>query len=240
LTRAREVSADLEAIFGQPAQLPMPASHARSEVASRRPGPREAARRNNMASVGVVSAAALAGVAIGSLLAHVPQFARPPFLAFAESAPQPQPEPPRPATLPVLVAPPSQAPQQVVDVPVATAPEPTAAKPKPRKVRTHARTPRPARPGYASYAQVQAADRELRDAYAVAIRKGVPRSEIMEARDRWSAARHRAAHDPLRLVDDYRDIAHDLNRASDRTYARQDAHQDRGGRFQPRYAAWWR
>jgi hypothetical protein len=39
----------------------------------------------------------------------------------------------------------------------------------------------------------------------------------------------------VRLIDDYRDITDDLNRASNRTYARSD-----GGRFQPRYAAWWR
>ena len=94
-----------------------------------------------------------------------------------------------------------------------------------------------------SYAQVDAADRRLRDAYDGAVRAGVPRGEIIAARDRWSAARHRAAHDPLGLVADYGDIADDLDRASRHAssrasagaYAREDS-----GRFQPRYAAWWR
>jgi hypothetical protein len=137
----------------------------------------------------------------------------------------------------VQTLPPLQEPQ-AVDASLVTPPAPTALKPKPRAVRAHVRTFHPPQASHAcctSYAQVQAADRRLRDAYAVAVRKGVPRSEIVMARNRWSAARRRAAHDPVRLIDDYRDITDDLNRASNRTYARED-----GGRFQPRYAAWWR
>jgi hypothetical protein len=297
LTRVREVSSDLEAIFGQPGQLPVLAPRAQAQVATRRSGPREASRRSNLASVGVVSAAALAGVAIGSLLARVPQFARIPAPvaidslmarvpeltaapvdigslmarapAFARThapaaigslmarvpqfahthapaASAPQPEQPDSTPIPALALPPLQEPQ-TVDASLVKPPAPSTHKPKARVVHAHVRTAHRPRPSYdcCSHAQVEAADRRLRDAYALAVRSGVPRGEIVLARDRWSAARHRAAHDPLGLVADYRDIADDLNRASnkassratasDRTYAREDS-----GRFQPRYAAWWR
>jgi hypothetical protein len=232
VVRAHEVSADLEAIFGQAVQPPVAEARARAQAPTRRVGPREASRRNKLAGVGVVSAAALAGVAIGSLLARVPQFARTP----APAASAPQPEPAHLTSLPVQPLPPLEN-TQAVDEPLVASPAPTPPKAKPRVVRAHARTARPPRASHAccSYAQVQAADRRLREAYAVAVRKGVPRSEIVTAHNRWSAARRRAARDPVRLIDDYRDITDDLNRASNRTYARSD-----GGRFQPRYAAWWR
>jgi len=298
LVRVREVAADLEAIFGQPAHVAVAAPRARAQVASRRSAPAGTMRWPNLASVGVVSAAALAGVAIGSLLARVPQFAHtsapvaidsllaraPEFTPapvdirsllarvprFAptsahirtllarvpqfDRAPAPaeseqQPEPPLLASLPMQALPPLQEPQ-TVDAPRVTPPAPTrlgpaTLKPKRRAARAPVRTAHPPRASHAccAYAEVDAADRRLRDAYDEAVRSGVPRGEIMAARDRWSVARRRGVHDPLGLVADYRDIADDLNRASRRAssrvsegaYAREDS-----GRFQPRYAAWWR
>jgi hypothetical protein len=68
------------------------------------------------------------------------------------------------------------------------------------------------------------------------VRAGVSRSQIVAARDRWSSARRRAAHDPVGLVANYRDITDDLNRAAARAHPARVRH----ARFQPRYAAWWR
>jgi hypothetical protein len=88
---------------------------------------------------------------------------------------------------------------------------------------------------------VAAADRRLRTSYDAALRRGVPRSAIVSAHARWSSARRRGAHDPVRLIADYHEIAADLDRTASRprnhaTYAARD---DRGP-FHPRYAAWWR
>jgi len=156
--------------------------------------------------------------------------------------PAPAPAAAQPASLPVQTLPPIQ-PAQEIDVALAV-PQvrdepPAKASARPHAVRPHVRVAhRPSlAPACCSAAQVQAADRELRAAYAEAIRAGVPRGEIVAARNRWSAARGHAPGDPARVVASYHDIADDLNRAarSARTYARADS-----GRFHPRYAAWWR
>jgi uncharacterized protein len=128
---------------------------------------------------------------------------------------------------------PPQAPDAAVPAPAAPTPVKAA-----RPMRTHALPKARTARACCSYAQVQAADRRLRTAYAVAVRAGVSRGEIAAARDRWSTTRRRAAHDPVRLVATYRDIADDLNRAATRTRAHPA--RLRRARFEPRYTAWWR
>jgi uncharacterized protein len=139
--------------------------------------------------------------------------------------------------LPIEIVAPPQTPQ-AADAALAAAPPEIRPMAPVTRARAAVRKPKPAARGCCSYAQVQAADRRLRTAYAVAVRAGVSRGEIVAARDRWSSARRRGARDPLRLVANYRDIADDLNRAA--TRARAHPARLRHARYQPRYAAWWR
>lgn len=228
--RARSVSADLEAIFGQPLAG---AAQTRAKTVSAARAPRgEAApgHRLSAASMGALAAAALAGLAAGSLLMKP--------VSPAKTAAS------HPAALPVEMTSGVTAPQTAE----ATLPEPGPL--APTRAPSYALAAPPPAPGPArsvrrvrareaccTYAEVQAADRHLRQAYAGAIRAGAPRSVIVEARDRWAAARRRAAHDPARLVASYRAIAGDLTRASARTRAH--APRTIRARFHPRYSAWW-
>lgn len=233
--RAHEVAAEMEAIFGQAAhegRALAPRAYAQAPAArvERRPG----SGPFTLTNVGGVLAAALAGVAIGSLLARVPQFER-------HAAPPTA----KPAALLVEALPPLQTPQTVDEVLIASkAPPAETPAPRPRAapVRAHAvHRPRATTQACCTYSQVAAADRRLRSAYDSALQRGVPRDQIVAAHTRWSSARRRGAHDPVRLIADYRDIAADLDRMSGHapshsTYAARD---DRGP-FRPRYAAWWR
>jgi hypothetical protein len=236
-SRARAVSSDLEAIFGRAAPAEAAAPRASRIRAARRGSGREVARqRLTLAGIGGVAAAALAGIAAGSLIARTPHSAPPHATAPAPALPAIAAPP---ASLPVEMAPlPPAQPAQAATAALAAPTPPPQAKARPAVKARAARRPKAASP-CCSYAQVQAADRRLRAAYAVAVRAGVSRGEIVAARDRWASTRRRAAHDPIRLVANYRDIADDLNRAA----VRARAHQARSGRhasLQPRYAAWWR
>jgi hypothetical protein len=228
--RTRAVSADLEAIFGRPvATAEPPAPAARVAFA-----PQTAARRRlPAASLAALGAAALVGVAAGALLTPPPKH---PAAAPAAS---------HPAALPVEIAP---APKVVATVPhaadaalaqprlkpAAEAPRP-AARPAPAP-RRHVARARAGRHGDA-YAELKAADRRLRGAYAAAIRAGAPRSVIVDKRDRWDRLRRREAEHPARLAAAYRDLAHDLDRAAASAH-RRPAH--RRSLFHPRFAPWWR
>lgn len=237
LSRAHEVSAELEAIFGKAvpegrALAPSPV-HAQPARRRRRPRDGDGSQTVSLTSIGAVLAAALVGIAGGSLLGRA-QHARP--AAAAPAAPS------HPASLPIETLPPIQPPQEIdaaLSVPQAADEAPAKPVVRARPTRTHVRATHRLRAAHAccSVAEVQAADRSLRAAYADAVRSGVPRGEIVAARNRWSAARRHAPHDPARVVASYHEITDDLNRASRRarTYARAES-----GRFHPRYAAWWR
>jgi len=232
--RARSVSADLEAIFGRAASAEAAAPRASRIRGARRGGGETRRPRLTLAGVGGVAAAALAGIAAGSLVVRPPHAARTAEPPTAAAPALPAIATP-PASLPVEMVAPQAAQAEVL--PAAAAAPPASVKAA-QPTRAHAvRKPKAPR-GCCSYVQVQAADRSLRAAYAGAVRAGVSRDEIAAARDRWSATRRRSAHDPIRLVANYRDIADDLNRAAAR--ARVHPARERYARFQPRYAAWWR
>jgi uncharacterized protein len=57
---------------------------------------------------------------------------------------------------------------------------------------------------------VAAADGQLRDAYATAIRAGVSRRTLEDIRDDWSRLRRRANKDPQLLIRGYGDLAQEL------------------------------
>ncbi len=56
------------------------------------------------------------------------------------------------------------------------------------------------------------ADRHLRDIYANAIRRGVPREVLVDYRDRWVELRDTETDDPRRLIQSYGALAYDLGR----------------------------
>ncbi|THD77755.1 MAG: hypothetical protein E7812_13435 [Phenylobacterium sp.] len=213
--RARSVSADLEAIFGEPApaagRLP---GAARVERGPRTAPPGAIRGRLPAASLGAIGAAALIGLAAGALLVKPP---RPPGASHA-------------GALPVEMVAPVQTPQAsdaALAAPVAT---PAPMRPAPPQAASQA----PASHG--SFAGPQAADRRLRAAYAHAIRAGVPRALLAEDRDRWASARRRYAHDPARLEAAYNVLARDLDRsAAGPTYQRpvRQARPDSLFRFLP-------
>lgn len=222
------VSADLEAIFGRP---PPASGAARPRAArvgkARGAGEAHGLRRLSAASLGALAAAALAGIAAGSLLVKAP-------------GKTPATPAPHPGALRVEMLPPLQTPQaaDAALAAVALAPVETHAAPisAAHTVRTVHAVRHAARPR--TYAQVVAADRRLRAAYAAAIRAGAPRALLVEDRDRWASLRRGAAHDPARLVAGYDAIARDLDHAAARSHARPmrtAAH----GRFRPRFPAWW-
>lgn len=225
--RSRSVSAELEAIFGEPrasGAVPGPGAVGRAPRRSLVSSP---PRRLSPASLGGLIAAALAGIAAGSLLVKAPLPHRPTAAA---------PTLPHPDALPVELAQPTETPQ-ASDAALA-APAPMEVAQAPAAAHAPALAPHAvARPRHASasFAQAQAADRRLRAAYAAAIRAGAPRWVLVDSRDRWSEARRREAHDPARLAASYNAIAADLNHAN-RLHAR-PAHRSL---FHPRFASWWR
>jgi len=221
--RARTVSADLEAIFGQ-TRATVVEPRARRMTPGARRGPDAPPRRLSAASLGGLAAAALAGVAAGALLMKPIDRTQPPPKAH-------------PAALPVEMVPPLQTPQAAdaalaaaVLVPMTPAPAVrTASAPKPAA----------ARRAHSSYAQVQAADRRLRAAYEAAIRAGAPRAVLVSSRDRWAQIRRRAAHDPERLIAGYGDLARDLDRDAARNRGGPVQVSERHSRWKPRFRAWW-
>ena len=56
------------------------------------------------------------------------------------------------------------------------------------------------------------ADRHLRAVYETAIRRGVPRSTLVDYRDRWSELRDSETDNPTRLIQSYGALAYDLGR----------------------------
>jgi hypothetical protein len=153
-------------------------------------------RRLSNPSLGGVAAAALAGLAAGTLLVRSPKPAHAPLK-------------PHPAALPVEIAPAVQTPQ-AADAAMAHAPPNPAARQAPPPATA---VPRDASP-HADHAAMRAADRRLRAAYARAVHAGVPRALLAEDRDRWISARRRFANQPERLVAAYDSLARDFDRAA--------------------------
>ncbi|XHR98473.1 hypothetical protein ACFB49_00630 [Sphingomonas sp. DBB INV C78] len=61
---------------------------------------------------------------------------------------------------------------------------------------------------------VRAADQELRNAYASAIRNGVERSTLVSYRKRWSKVRNRSSDEPRQLIGNYYALAEELQTLS--------------------------
>lgn len=217
---ARAVSADLEGIF-RPAAPAAPDSPRQGRVRSFAAAG-AGARERRPARIGALVATALAGLALGAVVANPPRI----------GGPKPQPEPTRVAAIAV---PPVNPPPALVTQPpptVAPAPRPAPAavqkasvKPKPKPARAApARQTARSSDGYrcadlrgdaearCAYPAVLAADRRLRDAYRQAVRAGVPRSTLVSYRSRWASLRHRADDQPERVIRGYREMAQDLTR----------------------------
>lgn len=198
--RARAVQADLETIFGESA--PGSARPPGAARIDRRPREASARRRLSAASLGAVAAAALAGLAAGTLLVR---------------SPKPTPAPPakaHPAALPVEIAPPVQTPQAADAALAHAAPPAHLVRAPAARVQPVAKAAPRARVLHSGHASARAADRRLRAAYAHAIRAGVPRALLAEDHERWTSARRRFANDPARLVAAYDSLARDLDRAA--------------------------
>jgi hypothetical protein len=220
--RASAVSSEMEAIFGGPAPRRERAPAAVNVERSPRAAGGRMRRKLPAASLGAIGAAALAGIAAGTLIVRRPATPTGPRHS---------------AALPVVLVPPLETPQ-AVDAALAAPTQPAVTTPRPQPVVRLA----PRQPTHhfvqagSSYADARAADRRLRRAYAQAIRAGVPRALLAEDRDRWASVRRRYADQPSRLVASYDSLARDLDRAAAgpprRTYA-----ANRRGVFR---FPWWR
>lgn len=226
---ARAVAQDLEAIFGVAPHDARPAPAAPRQ----RRAPEEAPRGSRLASAGAFATAAFLGIAAAGFL-------------MTRGSERPAASPPRPP-LRVEVAsaaPAAPAPGPIDPLPSVAATQAEAATPAPMQARPEralTRSPRAAPhagPAPDAYAQITAADRRLREAYAAAIRAGTPRRALVSYRDRWEAMRRARAHDPRRLAAGYGALAAEIERAAWR--ARRD-NQDLAARtsWRPRYAPWW-
>jgi hypothetical protein len=203
---ARSVASDLEGIFA-----PEAATRSTTPSAVRRVAGRGDAR--GPATIGALLVAGLLGVTAGSLLMKAPGFSKPnPVMAAATPQAAPlqgypwSPEPFAPL-VPAMVQP-------------VSAPAPARVEaPRPAKVARKPAKPRSA-PGCrrgCTYAEVMAADRRLRRAYAGAIRAGVSRGALVSYRNRWAQLRPRARYEPQRVVVGYGALASDLDRMAGRS-----------------------
>jgi hypothetical protein len=227
--RARVVSAELEEIFGRPpaeAERPIPHARARTPL---EPGVRPR-RRFSATTLGAVGAAALAGLAAGSLLVKPPprHAAKPHPAALSVVMVPPQ---PLPQAADAALAEPAPPPAQLAVAPPLARVGPFPAAPLAHAVRQKARR------HATSYADLLTADRRLRAAYAGAIRAGAPRPVILADRDRWASLRRRE-RDPMKLAAAYRNLAHHLDRAAAEARHR-EARNGRRSFFHPRFAPWW-
>lgn len=197
---SRQIGAEMDAIFAGVRLAEAGPTRAYTRMAAndlhRRGGPR-------LASLGAIAAAALVGVAGGALIGRSPD-PRPRTAQVALATPAP--------VLPIEVRTPEPAPlpQTTLLPTVDPALVPAATRPKPAVTRAaHS-----CAAGRCTRAEVMAADRRLRAAYARAIRAGVPRRVLVNYRDRWARLRWTSSDEPHRLVDGYRLLASGLARAA--------------------------
>ncbi|MDB5457323.1 MAG: hypothetical protein JWP92_2908 [Caulobacter sp.] len=216
------VAADLEAIFGRDA---MPLAGVADDAAPVRALRRDGGRvRTSPGVLGAIVAAGLVGLSAGLIaapstdrapeaptLGEAARIEAPPAAARALTPPTPEP-------IVTAVAPPAA---------VVTAPPPhrapSAAKPRRPVVAKARSTAEPVvrcSSRRCSHAEVLAADRRLRRAYARAIDAGVPRPVLVSYRDRWASLRRLAVNQPNRTVGAYGALARDLNRKAETARAR--------------------
>ncbi len=227
----RVVARDLEAIFGAAPTRTGPA-HPPPRLNR---GSEETPRASRLAAAGVFASAAFLGLAAGAFLVT-----RGPERPAAPSRQPLRVEVARPAPLtpplgPLDPRPAGAAPQAPSATAATIHASPERASPRPHRVARDAGLG-----AGAGYADITAADRRLRGAYAAAIRAGVPRPALVSYRDRWDAVRRTRAHDPRRLSAGYGALAAELDRAAAR--ARRDEGRRRfavRGSRKPRYAPWW-
>lgn len=222
---AREVSTDLEAIFGTAA----PSAGAAAARAPRRPvgGSAPPPRATRLATLGGLAAAACLGLAGGA------------YITRTSTHMGPAAEPSR--AIPVEVAQIAQPTPGPIDPLVTLDPQPqvtAALTPVVRKAHTprphHAASPRIRKreDRCCASSDMWSADRRLRRAYSAAVRAGVPRPILVSYRDRWASVRRERAHQPRRLVEGYGRLASGLDRAA----ARARGHRPQSSR---RYASGW-
>jgi len=202
---AQVVAQDLEAILlRNGAQAP---SRRRLRLGASAPMADRGVHRpeRRAAKLGAMIAVAFVGVAAGAMIPRwhaKPAPASPPSVAPVLAAP--------------AFSPPGLAPARVVTPAAAVEPKVEPARsPKARpdrrapSRRASAATPCGA-DGRCGHADVMAADRRLRRAYAAAVRAGVSNAVLDDYRDRWSSLRRRAPEEPRRVTVGYRRLATEL------------------------------
>ena len=212
---SRSVADDLEAILPPGESAPPVRSRLRlgAGAASTARAPERRAAR-----LGVLLAVACLGVSAGALLAHLPGRSPPP------------PRPPLALPQPEAFAPALALRPAIPAAPPAVHAALTQASPARRPVvqtpasRAHAAPQVCGAHGRCGRADVMAADRRLRSAYAAAVRAGVARPVLASYRTRWARLRPRAPTDPARVVVGYRGMASDLERLARRPAARWPRH----------------
>jgi hypothetical protein len=214
------VPAQMSQIFaraGAPEAAAMTAAHP-PRVSALRPG-RTGPRPMTLLAV---TFAGLVGLGAGAFIIHGPSPAMPAPSPVAEkppvhAAPQPQ-------AAAVDAGPPLIIPQAPVETAEATVVHP-ASLPKTPKVALVKAAPRQEPPAVAQPASCEKnavgtgcrraviqADRHLRDVYERAIRRGVPRTVLVDYRDRWANLRGSETDNPAHLIEDYGALAYDLGR----------------------------
>lgn len=223
---AKDVASDLEGIFGVGVEPPAPPSDRPSHVQVVIPRPAAQAPRRLALFVGMAvvvflglagatlwaerGSSALSGLRTGAgpapVVAHVSapptETAAPPDIMTASAPVAPAVASPTPAARPSPAVRPALAGSRAVRI---SRPQ------SPGRLAASASCGRSERCGYAS---VLAADRELRRAYAGAIRAGVAPRVLVDVRDRWASLREEGAGRPRQLVGDYNDLASDLGEAA--------------------------
>jgi hypothetical protein len=169
----------------------------------------------------VAALAGLAGLGAGAFIIHAPPQPPPaPVLQpVAQASPQTTPQAaPQTASVadsepPLILAPPAR---EAAAAPAIRAPRPRAAlaravRREPMPMAQPASCERNAAGSGCRDAVIQA-DRHLRNVYASAIRRGVPRAVLIDYRDRWADLRESGSDDPVHLIRGYGALAYDLGR----------------------------
>jgi hypothetical protein len=222
------VSTELEQIFVGATGLP-------SSRSARRPSGRDLRspsarggrrRRAPTAALGAAAAMILAGASAFAVAYSAPSSSANPKAA-APSATAHNASPIVTAPMPSGLA--------AADAPIHSAPVRSERAPRAHRVEIAAAAPRrisrPAPVRRLAYGDLIAADQQLRRAYAGAISAGVPRSILVDYRDRWDDLRQETNWRPDRVVVGYRALAGDLTRLSRPTsgYERREAFREPGG-----------
>jgi hypothetical protein len=219
----QRVSADLGAAFARAglAEHAIPSLTPRSAAVS---ALRPDRRSGRPLAIGMAVAAGVAGLALGVFVIRPPSAPAPPRLAA-----QAPPNLPQTASLDSLPALAAETPAPIPAAEPATIRLATRAAARdnvrPARVRdVGSERPTAAPPlcptGESCRAAVLDADRHLREAYARAVRLGVPHYVLVQYRDRWADLREQAIDRPGSLVQSYGALAREL---------RQETAEARGG-----------